>query len=101
MADTVQALAYVLQKTPYVFPIIGQRKVDHLLANIEALKIELTPEDLDQIDSATPFDPSFPNSFLVDGKYNLNVTGSDLWSAKLAGHLDSVEHQRAIRPHEG
>lgn len=99
MTDTIQALAYVLQKTPYVFPIIGQRKVDHLLANIEALKIELTSEDLDQIDSAIPFDPGFPNSFLVE-KYNLNVTSSDLWSAKLAGHLDSVEHQRAIKPHE-
>lgn len=100
MTDTIQALAYVLQKTPYVFPIIGQRKVDHLLANIEALKIELTPEDLDQIDSAIPFDAGFPNNFLIDGKYNPNVTSSDLWSVKLAGHLDSVEHQRAIRPHK-
>ena len=96
----MQALAYVLQKTPYVFPIIGQRKVEHLLANIEALNIELTPEDLDEIDSAIPFDPGFPNSFLVDGKYNLNVTGSNLWSSKLAGRLDSVEHPRAIKPHK-
>lgn len=100
MTDTIQALAYVLQKTPYVFPIIGQRKVDHLLANIEALKIELTPEDLDQIDSAIPFDAGFPNNFLIDGKYNPNVTSSDMWSVKLAGHLDSVEYQRAIRPHK-
>ena len=100
MTDTIQALAYVLQKTPYVFPIIGQRKVDHLLANIEALKIELTPEDLDQIDSAIPFDAGFPNNFLIDGKYNANVTSSDMWLVKLAGHLDSVEHQRAIRPHK-
>lgn len=100
MTDTIQALAYVLQKTPYVFPIIGQRKVDHLLANIEALKIELTPDDLDQIDSAIPFDAGFPNNFLIDGKYNPNVTSSDMWLVRLAGHLDSVEHQRAIRPHK-
>ena len=33
---TVQqvALAYVLQKTPYVFPIVGGRKTHHLLSNI-------------------------------------------------------------------
>ncbi|EED18900.1 aldo/keto reductase, putative [Talaromyces stipitatus ATCC 10500] len=94
------ALAYILQKTPYVFPIIGQRKVDHLLANIEALSIEMTFEDIEHIDSAIPFDPGFPYNFLVDGKYDLNVTSSNLWATKLAGRLDSVEHQRAIRPHK-
>lgn len=97
--NPIQALAYILQKTPYVFPIIGQRKVDHLLANIEALKIELTPEDFDQIDSAVPFDPGFPNNFLF-ANYHLNVTSSDVWLVKVAGHLDSVEYPRAIRPHE-
>lgn len=31
----IVALAYVMQKTPYVFPVIGGRKVEHLKANIE------------------------------------------------------------------
>ncbi|OCB85917.1 arylalcohol dehydrogenase [Sanghuangporus baumii] len=35
------AIAYVMQKTPYTFPIIGGRKVEHLMANIDALKISL------------------------------------------------------------
>ena len=33
------AIAYVMHKTAYVFPIIGGRKVEHLLANLEALDI--------------------------------------------------------------
>ncbi|KAG6816913.1 hypothetical protein H0H93_007639 [Arthromyces matolae] len=40
------AIAYVLQKVPYVFPLIGGRKVEHLLGNIEALDIHLTDEQI-------------------------------------------------------
>jgi aryl-alcohol dehydrogenase-like predicted oxidoreductase len=35
------ALAYVMQKAPYVFPVIGGRKIDQLKSNIEALSVEL------------------------------------------------------------
>ncbi|EJD04794.1 uncharacterized protein FOMMEDRAFT_153886 [Fomitiporia mediterranea MF3/22] len=38
---TAVAIAYVMQKTPYVFPIIGGRKVEYLMANIGALSIAL------------------------------------------------------------
>ena len=54
-----------MQKTPYVFPIIGGRKVEHLLANIEALDIALTPEHIAKIESAIPFDKGFPHGILV------------------------------------
>jgi hypothetical protein len=59
------AIAYVLQKTPYVFPIIGGRKVEHMLANIEALSISLTPEQISSIESVTPFNPGFPHTIIV------------------------------------
>ena len=59
------AIAYVLQRTPYVFPIIGGRKVEHLLANIEALKISLSDEQIKYIESVLPFDPGFPSTFVV------------------------------------
>ncbi|KAK3318643.1 norsolorinic acid reductase [Apodospora peruviana] len=36
---TSVALAYVMRKTPYVFPIVGGRKVEHLKGNIEALTL--------------------------------------------------------------
>ena len=48
------AIAYVMQKTPYVFPVIGGRKPEHLRANLEALSIALTDEHLKQLDGVVP-----------------------------------------------
>ncbi len=41
---TAVALAYVLQRCPYVFPIVGGRKISHLNDNIKALAIKLSEE---------------------------------------------------------
>ncbi|KAF9465833.1 NADP-dependent oxidoreductase domain-containing protein [Collybia nuda] len=57
---TAVALAYLLHKTPYVFPIVGGRKVEHLLANIEALDISLSNEQMSELEAAVPFDIGFP-----------------------------------------
>ena len=54
-----------MQKTPYVFPIIGGRKVEHLMANIEALEISLTDEQIKYLESVVPFDPGFPHWLIV------------------------------------
>lgn len=62
---TAVAIAYVMQKTPYVFPIIGGRKVEHLNANIEALTISLTQEQIEYLENVVPFDPGFPNTMIV------------------------------------
>lgn len=43
---TSVALAYVMQKTPYVFPIVGGRKIDHLKDNIEGLSLHLSDEEI-------------------------------------------------------
>ncbi|KAG7444509.1 Aldo/keto reductase [Guyanagaster necrorhizus] len=68
---TAVAIAYVMQKGPYVFPTIGGRKVEHLKANIEALDITLTEENIAFLESARPFDPGFPNNMIGDGsKYD-------------------------------
>lgn len=61
---TSVALAYVMHKAPYVFPIVGGRKVDHLRGNIEALTLQLTPDDMEEIENAAPFDLGFPHNFL-------------------------------------
>jgi diketogulonate reductase-like aldo/keto reductase len=58
------ALAYVLQKTPNVFPIIGGRKVEHLNDNIKALSIKLTDEQIKYLESQTEFDIGFPGNFV-------------------------------------
>jgi hypothetical protein len=54
-----------MQKTPYVFPIIGGRKVDHLMANIDALNITLKPEHVKYLESIIPFDIGFPGAMIV------------------------------------
>lgn len=63
----IVAIAWVMQKAPYVFPIIGGRKVEHLHANIEALEISLTPEQISTLDNVVPFVKGFPFSNFVSG----------------------------------
>ena len=59
------AIAYVMQKTPYVFPIIGCRKIEQLQANIEALDVSLSPEQIKYLESILPFEPGFPHGMVV------------------------------------
>lgn len=86
---TAVAIAYVMHKAPYVFPIIGGRRVDHLHANIQALDISLTDEQINELESAVPFDVGFPSSFCGDGtKYT--------WLMKNAANF---EDPLLIQPH--
>ena len=59
------AIAYLMQKTAYVFPIIGMRKVEQLHANIEALNVALSPEHISRIEKVIDFKPGFPNDLMV------------------------------------
>lgn len=59
------AIAYLMQKTAYVFPIIGGRKVEHLLANLEALEINLSDEHIKSLESEDDFQPGFPTWMIV------------------------------------
>ena len=54
-----------MQKTPYVFPIVGGRKVEQLHANIEALGIALSPAHIAAIEGASTFVPGFPYNIIV------------------------------------
>ena len=54
-----------MQKVPYVFPVVGGRKVEQLLQNIEALDIALSPEHIKFLDDASPFAPGFPYTHFV------------------------------------
>ncbi|KAF8073440.1 NADP-dependent oxidoreductase domain-containing protein [Lyophyllum atratum] len=88
---TAVAIAYLLQKTPYVFPIIGGRKVEHLLGNLEALDISLTQEQIAFLESAVEFDLGFPGNFIGTGL-------TQPWLMKSAGHFANPLHLRAHRP---
>lgn len=61
-----------MQKAPYVFPIIGGRKVEHLMSNLEALDITLKPEHIEYIESVLPFSRGFPYSFFVRLIYSIS-----------------------------
>ena len=97
------ALAYVRHKYPFVYPIVGGRKIYHLKGNIEALEIELSEEEIDDIDSAVPFDVGFPMSFLFEfgggQKYKNTMTSSDVGLLRYAGPMDSVPVQQGPKPH--
>ena len=47
------ALAWVLAKKPWIVPIPGTTKLDRLEENLGAVDVELTPEDLSAIESAS------------------------------------------------
>lgn len=58
-SPTAVALAYVMAKAPYVFPIVGGRKVEHLKDNIQSLEIKLSQKDIEYLESIIPFEPGF------------------------------------------
>ncbi|KAI0648111.1 Aldo/keto reductase [Trametes meyenii] len=92
-ASNIQAvaIAYVMQKLPFVFPIVGGRKIEHLKANIEALDVALTPDHIKRIEEAAPFEVGFPNNFIGDGT-------SYGWGHGMAGHFDKWPQPEALRP---
>ncbi|KAJ5947989.1 hypothetical protein N7466_001004 [Penicillium verhagenii] len=73
------ALAYLLRKFPYVSPIIGGRKVEHLLGNIDALRLRLSEEDIAEIEGAYEFDYGFPMNFLFRGEKKETHPSSSSW----------------------
>ncbi|KAF8875320.1 NADP-dependent oxidoreductase domain-containing protein [Infundibulicybe gibba] len=87
----VLAIAYVMQKTPFVFPIIGGRKIEHLMSNIEALDIALTAEQIAYLESILPFDIGFPATMVGTGKDYSSFL-------KNAAHVDLMPLPTPIRP---
>ena len=86
-----------MAKTPYVFPIVGGRKVSHLKGNIEALGLELSPEEIEEIEDASHFDVGFPMNMafeLFGGKYNINNSTKDVGLIKSNVLLDTVPRQQ-------
>ncbi|KAJ7173658.1 NADP-dependent oxidoreductase domain-containing protein [Mycena filopes] len=85
------AIAYVMQKVPYCFPVIGGRKIENMLSNLEALDISLSDAQIAYLESIVPFDLGFPHTMIGDGKeYSWVMKSSAVF----------VKHPRAepIRP---
>ncbi|GAA5886751.1 hypothetical protein JCM6882_005876 [Rhodosporidiobolus microsporus] len=99
------AIAYVLHKAPYVFPLVGARKVDHLTGNFPAFDLALSEEELQRIDGAYEFEHGFPSDFLCgslfkpEQKSEMVTHPSQVWlTAK--PNFEYVEGVKPIRPKE-
>ncbi|TRX87729.1 hypothetical protein FHL15_011379 [Xylaria flabelliformis] len=88
------ALAYVLGKYPYVYPIIGGRKISYLDDNIQSLKIKLTEKQIEYLESVTPFDPGFPLDLI--GR-EVGERGTTQPFVASAGHLAIVRNAQPIQ----
>ena len=97
-AITSVALAYVMHKSVYVFPICGGRKVEHLKGNVEALGLVLNGEDIGEIEKGYEFDVGFPHN-LLSGDASKGVRGpEDVAVSVRRGHLDHVKGPQPILP---
>jgi aryl-alcohol dehydrogenase-like predicted oxidoreductase len=98
------ALAYVMQKTTYVFPIVGGRKVEHIAGSIDALSVSLSQEEMDEVDAAYAFDPGFPHTFISGTLFNDKetprggYTPDEVFLTKALGTFDFVEPPKPIKP---
>ena len=97
---TSVALAYVLHKAPYVFPIVGGRKVEYLGQNIEALKLRLDLEDILTIDAAYGFEIGFPHDFLSGGNNMVLGPEHNAFNGR-GGFFDYPVGVRPAPPHQG
>lgn len=78
-----------------MYPIVGGRNTKHLLANIEALGVELTQDEIDEIEDAEPFDIGFPLSLLFcygGVTYRSRATASDSPLVRHYTNMESVGH---------
>ncbi|CAF1091901.1 unnamed protein product [Adineta steineri] len=83
------ALAYVMAKQPYIFPIVGIRKIEHLQDNIDALKLRLNKEEIKEIENAYEFKVGFPHDFT-------GLHPSQNFLLKMAAHYDWVEPEKSL-----
>ncbi|QIW96585.1 hypothetical protein AMS68_002103 [Peltaster fructicola] len=83
-STTIQSIciAYLRGKSSLVIPLIGGRKVEHLEANIKALEVVLTAEEIAELEGE--FDPGFPANFTGQ---DFHVTGKAGTMIKASGPL--------------
>ncbi|EIM85932.1 Aldo/keto reductase [Stereum hirsutum FP-91666 SS1] len=95
VGDNVQAvaIAYLMHKTPYVFPVLGGRKIEHLKANIKALDIALTGDQIKRLEGVLPFDLGFPGNMVGVGS---SVSG--ILQGQAASNLDVWPLPGVIKP---
>ncbi|KAJ6493265.1 aryl-alcohol dehydrogenase [Mycena sanguinolenta] len=82
------AIAYTMHKAPFVFPIIGGRTPEQLIANFEALDIALSDEHIAYIDGTLPFDKGNLAKFM--GEYGTYPP--------VLARFSAFDHQPLLQP---
>lgn len=96
------ALAFIRQKAPYVFPIVGARTLKHIQGSIADLDVSLTDDEVAKVEASYEFDPGFPHIFLSGSLFTGErpwgaARPGDVWHTKSLGNFDWVEGAKAIK----
>jgi aryl-alcohol dehydrogenase-like predicted oxidoreductase len=81
-------------QAPYVFPICGGRKIDHLKSNIEALGVDLSGEDIREIEGAFKFDLGYPHSTLSGARDKPASAKDPAFVVAMCCSFDGVEEAK-------
>ena len=94
------ALAYVMHAAPDVYPIVGGRSVNQLKGNIEALKIRLSEDELQEIEQAYGWQFPFPWSFIQGSDKNAHrrLAAADNFLTRSATWLEAPAKRAPLLP---
>jgi aryl-alcohol dehydrogenase-like predicted oxidoreductase len=60
------AIAWTMNRSPVIHPIIGARTADQLRDNLAAVELTLPPKTITRLEEATGFTLGFPNDFIAE-----------------------------------
>ncbi|TBU29642.1 norsolorinic acid reductase [Dichomitus squalens] len=90
------AVAWLMAKSPYIFPVIGGRSTQQLDEVIKGLEIVLTSEQVKELEAAVPFALGFPYNYF--GTDPAHGDGKPHYFVTAAGHTKYVRSSVALSP---
>lgn len=75
---TAVAIAFVIRRTRYCYPIVGGRKAEHLRDNVKAFDIRLSDEQvkfLEEVEGVQGARRPFPTEFILDDPHETGENG--------------------------
>lgn len=85
-------------QAPYDFSVCGGRKIQHLDSNNQALSIDLSDDEIHQIDSASPLDFGYLHIILAGGKNRAVSAANTCVMVYACGSFAGVEEPRISSP---
>jgi hypothetical protein len=73
--------------------------VEHLRSNIESLNVNLTEEDIKEIEAADPFDFGYPHSLLSGDRYTQISSDNPAFCVAACGLFAGVEEPKVRSIH--